>query len=93
MTIRAADQEHAAELPPVDEVLNVKGLNCPLPILKTKVAINRMTPGQVLHVLATDPLAVVDFRSFCARTGHELLKLVDDPEVCEFYIRKVDQPR
>jgi len=77
----------------VDEVLDVKGLNCPLPILKTKVAINRMTPGQVLHVLATDPLAVVDFRSFCARTGHELLKLVDDAEVCEFYIRKVEQPR
>lgn len=90
MTTRTASDDHAGPLPPVDEVLDVKGLNCPLPILKTKVAINRMSPGQVLHVLATDPLAVVDFRSFCARTGHELLKLIDDPEVCEFWIRKVE---
>ena len=90
MTTRSASERETTPLPPVDEVLDVKGLNCPLPILKTKVAINRMTPGQVLHVLATDPLAVIDFRAFCARTGHELLRLVDDPEVCEFYIRKAE---
>lgn len=71
----------------IHQVLAVKGLNCPLPILRTKMALSRMQPGQVLHVLATDPHSVMDFRAFCARTGHELLDLVEGPEVFEFFIR------
>lgn len=74
--------------PPADERLDVTGLDCPLPILKTKVALRKVAPGQVLHVLATDPMAEVDFRAFCARTGHELLHVESAGPVFEFYIRR-----
>ena len=72
----------------VDRVLDVRGLACPLPILKTKVEITRMQAGEVLHVLATDPLAPLDFRAFCLRTEHELLQLIETDEQSEFFIRK-----
>lgn len=71
-----------------DAFLDVRGVQCPLPLLKTKVALNRLEPGQVLRVLATDPMAVVDLRAFCARTGHELLRWSEEGPVWEFYIRK-----
>lgn len=76
--------------PEPDQVLDAKGLNCPLPILKTKLALQRMEDGQVLHVMATDPHSVVDFKAYCARTGHELIKLIEDADVMEFYIRRQD---
>ncbi len=71
-----------------DQVLDAKGLNCPLPILKTKLALQRMDEEQILHVMATDPHSVVDFKAYCARTGHELMDLIEDGEIMEFYIRK-----
>jgi tRNA 2-thiouridine synthesizing protein A len=72
----------------IDRVLDVTGLECPLPILKTKVELTRMLPGEVLHVLATDPLAPLDFRAFCIRTQHELVHLIEANERFEFFIRK-----
>lgn len=72
----------------VDKILDVKGLNCPLPILRTKMTLGSIEPGQVLKVLATDPHSVVDFKAFCARTGHELLHRVEGPAVFEFYLRR-----
>lgn len=72
----------------IHKVLDVKGLNCPLPILRTKMALGDLEPGQVIHVMATDPHSVVDFKAFCARTGHELLELVEGPEVYEFFVRR-----
>ncbi len=56
-----------------DQVLDAKGLNCPLPILRTKKAIKDMAIGDVLTVHATDPGAVKDFEAFCRTTGNELL--------------------
>ena len=73
----------------VDRVLDVTGLDCPLPILKTKVELAKMQSGEVLQVLATDPLAPLDFRAFCARTQHELVQLIETGERAEFFIRKV----
>lgn len=69
-------------------VLDATGLECPLPILKTKVELNRMQPGEILQVLTTDPLAPLDFRAFCDRTGHELLHCIETGERAEFLIRK-----
>ena len=57
-----------------DRELDVKGLNCPLPILRTKKALSEMTSGQVLHVLATDAGAVKDFQAFAKQTGNELVE-------------------
>ncbi len=72
----------------VDRVLDATGLNCPLPILKTKVELARMQAGEVLHVLATDPMASIDFRAFCLRTDHELIHWSETDTQSEFFIRK-----
>ena len=57
----------------IDRELDVKGLNCPLPILRTKKALSGMESGQVLHVLATDRGAVKDFQAFAKQTGNALV--------------------
>ncbi len=57
----------------VDAKLDARGLNCPLPILKTRKLINGLDSGQVLEVTASDPGSVKDIESFCKQTGHQLL--------------------
>ncbi len=56
-----------------DKEIDTRGLNCPLPILRTKKSLTDMTSGQVLKVLATDPGSVKDFQAFSKQTGNELL--------------------
>lgn len=56
-----------------DKELDTRGLNCPLPILRTKKSLTDMASGQVLKVLATDPGSVKDFQAFSKQTGNELL--------------------
>ncbi|MEQ6291141.1 sulfurtransferase TusA family protein [Vogesella sp. GCM10023246] len=57
-----------------DQQLDLSGLNCPLPILRSKKALATMDSGQVLSVLATDPGAPKDFEAFCRQTGNTLLE-------------------
>ena len=72
-----------------DRELDVKGLNCPLPILRTKKALAEMQPGQVLHVLATDPGSSKDFAAFARQTGNELVSQADLPDnAFEFFLRR-----
>ncbi|SDH21757.1 sulfurtransferase TusA family protein [Roseospirillum parvum] len=68
--------------------LDVKGLNCPLPILKAKKAIKDLDTGQVLEVVATDPGSVKDFEAFCRQTGNELVSSSQDGDVYTFQLRK-----
>ncbi|MBI1732618.1 MAG: sulfurtransferase TusA family protein [Gammaproteobacteria bacterium] len=75
-----------------DQSLDAKGLNCPLPVLRAKVMLNRMHPGQILRVEATDPHATVDFQAYCARTGHEILSVVECGGTIEFLIRRAATP-
>ena len=75
-------------LPEPDRILDVKGLNCPLPILRTKLLLGELAPGEILHVLTTDPHSVLDFRAYCVRTGHELLAVHEDGETFQFYLRR-----
>jgi tRNA 2-thiouridine synthesizing protein A len=56
-----------------DKELDARGLNCPLPILRTKKALTDMISGQVLKILATDPGSVKDFQAFSKQTGNALL--------------------
>ena len=77
----------------IDQSLDAKGLNCPLPILKTKVLLNKMKPSEILYVEATDPHSVVDFEAYCARTEHELIKIIKSKELFEFYIKRVENPK
>lgn len=57
-----------------DLELNARGLNCPLPILRAKKALNHMSSGQILHVVATDPGSIKDFEAFARQTGNELIE-------------------
>jgi tRNA 2-thiouridine synthesizing protein A len=71
-----------------DKELDARGLNCPLPILRTKKALADLTSGQVLKVLATDPGAVKDFEAFSRQTGHQLLSHAEERKEFTFYMRK-----
>ncbi len=70
-------------------VLDVKGLNCPLPILRAKKAIKDVAAGETLQVMATDPGSVKDFEAFCRQTGNELLDQSEENGVYTFNIKKV----
>lgn len=74
------------------QYLDAKGLNCPLPVLKAKLALTKMQPGEVLFVETTDPHARIDFEAYCARTGHEIVQLREDEDVTGFYIQRAENP-
>ena len=70
-----------------DAVLDAKGLNCPLPILKAKKALKDVPSGGTLEIVATDPGSVADFEAFCRTTGNELLDSKSDDGVYTFLIK------
>ncbi len=71
-----------------DQTLDTSGLNCPLPILKTKKALNKMTTGQILEVISTDSGSVKDIEAFCNQTGNKLISNVADGGKYIFTIEK-----
>mgnify|MGYP003449593352 FL=1 len=71
-----------------EHVLDAKGLNCPLPILKAKKALKEVPAGGTLEILATDPGAVADFQAFARSTGNELLEHSQEGGVYRFLLRK-----
>ncbi|TAN53488.1 MAG: sulfurtransferase TusA family protein [Rhodospirillales bacterium] len=68
--------------------LDVKGLNCPLPILRAKKAMKDVAVGDTLEVLATDPGSVKDFDAFCRQTGNELVDSKDEGGTYRFLIKR-----
>ncbi|HEX5636738.1 MAG TPA: sulfurtransferase TusA family protein [Gammaproteobacteria bacterium] len=71
-----------------DALLDAKGLNCPLPILRAKKAIAELSSGQVLKIVATDPGSVKDFEAFCKQTGNTLMSSAEAGGAFEFMIKK-----
>ena len=71
-----------------DKELDARGLNCPLPILRTKKALTDMLSGQVLKVLATDPGSVKDFAAFSKQTGNPLLSSEKADAEFVFFMKK-----
>ena len=71
-----------------DKELDARGLNCPLPILRTKKSLNDMISGQVLRVVATDPGSVKDFQAFSRQTGNELLSAETARDEFVFFMKK-----
>jgi tRNA 2-thiouridine synthesizing protein A len=71
-----------------DLLLDARGLNCPLPILRARQSIQKLNAGQVLHIVATDPGSVKDFEAFCKQTGNELLATNQQAGEYSFDIRK-----
>jgi tRNA 2-thiouridine synthesizing protein A len=70
-------------------VLDAKGLNCPLPILKARKALQGVSAGGLLEIYATDPGAVMDFQAFCRSTGNELVTSSQEGNVFKFVIKRV----
>jgi len=71
-----------------DQTLDANGLLCPLPVLKARKRLQSMAAGEVLHMLADDPAAVIDVPHFCDENGHELLASSARGDGLEFLIRK-----
>ncbi len=72
----------------VDQILDARGLSCPLPVLKTLKALNTMTAGQTLQVIATDPGFVKDIGTFCQQTGNALVLSREEDNAHILVIRK-----
>ncbi len=71
-----------------ETILDVKGMTCPLPVLRTNKVLRTMAPGARLRVLATDRAAVADMQAFCRESGHALLALSEESGVFSFVIRR-----
>lgn len=71
-----------------DQTVDAKGLNCPLPILRAKKALQSLGTGGTVEVLATDPGSVKDFEAFCRTTGNELVESGTEGNVFRFLLRK-----
>lgn len=73
-----------------NKVLDAKGLNCPLPILKAKKALKDVPIGGTLEVLSTDPGSVADFDAFCRATGNELVESTQATGTYRFLIKRAN---
>ncbi len=72
----------------VNEILDAKGLACPMPIVKTKKSMNSLEPGHVLEVQATDKGSKADIKAWADSTGHQYLGTLEEGEVLKHYLRK-----
>jgi tRNA 2-thiouridine synthesizing protein A len=71
-----------------DEVVDLKGLNCPMPVLKTKKALDKAASGQILQIDITDAGSKSDLPAMLKRTGTELLEMTEAGGVYSFYVKK-----
>ena len=71
-----------------NSVLDAKGLACPMPIVKTKKAMNNLEGGQVLEIQATDKGSKADLKAWAESTGHQYLGTLEEDDVLKHYIRK-----
>lgn len=71
-----------------DQLLDAKGLSCPLPVLKTNKAVEKLSHGQVLKVETTDPGSKNDMAAWAKRTGNLIVKQEEDDGIIVFYIKK-----
>ena len=72
----------------VDVELDLCGLTCPLPLLKTKQSLNKMIAGQIVKVVATDPGSERDFQVFAEQSGNRLLEFTNDGKKFFYWIQK-----
>lgn len=75
-----------------EQSLDLRGLKCPLPVLKARRAIKDMAAGAVLEIFADDPAATLDFAHFCETTGHELMASETDAGGVLHFLIKAASP-
>ena len=72
-----------------DHELDARGLNCPIPILRTKKFLTTMEVGKIVRIMATDPGSVKDFEAFARQTGNELLSSTEVEGEFQFTLKKL----
>ncbi len=72
----------------VDQTLDATALQCPMPLLKAKQALNKLESGQVLHIVASDAGSWRDFHSYCEQSPHQLLKADQGDGVYSYWMQK-----
>jgi tRNA 2-thiouridine synthesizing protein A len=72
----------------MEQMLDVRGMQCPLPLLKLKQSLNKMSPGERIRVWTTDAGSLRDFPAFLRQAGHQLVSLQEEPEQYCFVIEK-----
>jgi len=72
----------------IDQLVDARGLSCPMPIVKTAQAVKALTSGSVVELLATDPGSIKDVAAWCKSTGNELVEQTSDGAVYRFVIRR-----
>lgn len=75
-------------MPEANQELDARGLNCPLPILRTKKALKDLSAGDILKVRATDPGSVKDFEAYASQSGDELLEHSEEGGEYTFFLKK-----
>jgi tRNA 2-thiouridine synthesizing protein A len=72
----------------IDQLIDARGLSCPMPIVKTAQAVKGLTAGSVVELLATDPGSIKDVAAWCKSTGNDLIEQTSDGAVYRFVIRR-----
>lgn len=72
----------------VDKVMDLKGLPCPMPVVKVSKGIKEVEIGQVIEAQTTDPGALADFPAWAKTTGNEILKTDQSGDIIKFYIKR-----
>ncbi len=75
-------------MPVITKTLDAKGLNCPMPIVKTAMTMKDLSSGELLEVLATDPGSTKDFAAWSKSTGNDIVEQTVDGAVFRFVLRK-----
>ena len=73
-----------------DHELDARGLNCPIPILRTKKFLTTMETGEIVRIMATDPGSVKDFEAFARQTDNELLSSTEAKGEFQFTLKKLN---
>ncbi len=88
MVSTAVGYSNTGVLMKFDRELDARGLNCPMPVLRTKQALATMSSGEILRIKATDPMSVIDIDGFAFHNGHELLESTQIDAEFHFIIKK-----
>jgi tRNA 2-thiouridine synthesizing protein A len=72
----------------VDKVMDLKGLPCPMPVVKVSQGIKQLEVGQVIEAISTDPGSLTDFPAWARTSGNEILKTEQEGGVIKFYIKR-----
>jgi len=85
--------EFNAVSPTYNYLLDVKGLSCPLPFLKTKLALNDLTEGQILKVIATDPSFTFDIENFASKLNYEIINFAQHNQELHYLLKVVTKDK